>query len=196
MLQKLRDLYSIIHEIMQTLKNIEIDTTAIDPFIAYLTIEKLPDETTKEFEKKISEKDKQYLPTVKDVIDQIQTSMRTLELIQPNEIHTKLLNSQSHRSIKSLHFEKENNDSNSEPSSRSSSVNSNHQTEVKWALCHAFNHSIRKCYKFLSIQKRISTAKRLNLCFNCSILSAIHIIIILFPIRQTLQKRKVKQVHH
>lgn len=136
-LETLRNLYTIIHESTQTFKNIEINTVAIDPFIAYLSIEKLPNETRKELEKKVAGRSKDYLSSIKDVIEQIQTSIRTLELIHPSkdtEFDLKPLSKsqKTHKSIKSLHFTK---DSNSRPTSRASSINSNHQREIKCALC-------------------------------------------------------------
>lgn len=177
-LDTLRNLYSIIHESIQTFKNLEMDTVAIDPFIVHLSIEKLPIETRKEFEKKVAKSSKDYLPSTQDVIDQIQISMRTLELIQSNSLDNQIdlqsKQSKSHKSIKSLYFTKEKSNPNSKPTSRTSSMNSNHQKEIKCALCTA-NHSIRTCSKFLemSIEERISTIKRLELCFNC--LSQFHL---------------------
>lgn len=57
----LQNLYAVIFETQQTLKNLNFQFDAVDPIIAYLAIDKLPPETRKEFEKNAVKK--RDLPT-------------------------------------------------------------------------------------------------------------------------------------
>lgn len=175
----LQNLSTILHETIQSLKNVNVSIENVDPIVAYLVIEKLPPETRKEFEKDAVLN--QNLPSVKDVDDRIQNSLRTLELLESTKAEKTNESQQSkqskekvnHNSIKSFHFSKGKNEAISRPSTRDSSLSSNRENEVKYTSC-SKKHSISVCPNFLamSIYERANRVKSWNLCFNC--LSANH----------------------
>lgn len=181
-IRELQSLSSVLNETNQVLKNVGVDVLACDPILAYVAIEKLSNETRKEFEKSIGQK--QELPTFKDVCDRIQLSIRTLELLNLDEGESgtgrdcspkllKELQSKSQqstrKSIKSLHMTKGKIERATRDSSNQSKSNS-----MKCALC-GDEHSIRSCSSFLALstQERVAKAGELKLCYNC--LSGNHI---------------------
>lgn len=64
---ELQMLSTIVSDTIQGLKNVEIDTSAANAIIAYLSIEKLPLATRKEFDR-LAVQHKE-LPTVDDVLE-------------------------------------------------------------------------------------------------------------------------------
>ncbi|XP_055308629.1 uncharacterized protein LOC129572643, partial [Sitodiplosis mosellana] len=165
---ELQKLATIVNDTIQGLKHIEIDVSAVDPIIAYLAIEKLTPETRKEFEK--SAVQKKELPTVSDVTQRIQQSLRTLELLTSEEKSnttnpSKPFNSDTKKSVKSFHS-KAKSTSSINTESRSSSPKPTKAS--KCVLC-SLGHLIYSCPNFLakSVQERSTDVIRLKLCFNC-----------------------------
>lgn len=79
----LQNLSSVLNETIQSFKNVNVDIEFSDPIIAYLIIEKLPLETRRDFEKDAVRIEN--LPTVNDVNERIQKSLRTLELLESSQ---------------------------------------------------------------------------------------------------------------
>lgn len=164
---ELQMLSAVLHETIQSIKNVGIDAEACDPLIAHLVIERLPTETRREFENSL--KQSQEFPSTEIVNDQIQKSLRILELLESSEMakltdsHSKELNEKA-KTVKSLHFTK----GTLQNTSKLPSSDLNSNFEIKCVLCD-LDHSIRNCSKFLEmpiIEKR-AAVDRLKLCFDC-----------------------------
>lgn len=166
---ELQNLSTIINDKIQGLKHIEIDTSAVEPIITYLAIEKPKPETRKEFEK--SAVQKTQLPTVSDVTQRIHQSLRTLELLTSEEKSnttnpSKPSNSNTKKSVKSFHLRKAKSTTFINTESRSSSPI---PTKVNKCVLCSLEHSIYSCPEFLakSVLERSADVIRLKLCFNC-----------------------------
>lgn len=131
-----------------------------------MIIEKLPLDTRKRFEESMENNRK--IPKTSDVIDRIQASLRTLELLnvdakQQEKGSSKALQSkQTEKAIKSFASTKQ------PESNFDTNPKTGKSSQQSCVLC-TKPHSIRPCPDFLkkAVCERSQTAKDKNLCYNC-----------------------------
>ncbi|XP_055306864.1 uncharacterized protein LOC129571127 [Sitodiplosis mosellana] len=179
---ELQKLATVVNDTIQGLKNVDIVVSAVDSVIAYLAIEKLPLETRKEFERGAVQKEE--LPTVSDVTQRIEQSLRTLELLKTEEKSNQSKpNSETKKSVKLLHMKTKPTQM-TKPENRTSSPKQTNP--MKCPLC-SLEHAVYSCPEFLakSAQERSADVVRLKLCFNC--LSDTHVVIKCLSKRNCMQ---------
>lgn len=135
-------------ECINTLNNLNINTDSWDPIIIFLTVQKLDQETRKDWENFSFKSNSDDLPLWDDLKGFLESKFRTLELVNP--ISTLSLEKTKDRYIKQRSFH-----------TTSSSV--------KTCIICKENHSLCHCKEFskMSITERNNFVKTKNLCFNC-----------------------------
>lgn len=155
----LQYLSAIGQEIMQTFKNIEVKN--IETIIAYLMIDKFSPEIRKEFEKKLST-ETALLPSLDDVENQIQISIRTLESLETGKIQNEMPSKENTKTtVKSFAMTQKR--AYGEKTKNKDEIN-----KMNCSLCHG-QHHIRNCNDFISlpVEEKRTKSEALQLCYNC-----------------------------
>lgn len=135
-------------ECLNSLKNLDINVDSWDPVINFLVVQKMDQESHKEWEEYAYKEETELLPTWSDLTKFLQCRYRTLELISSGL---------REKSVKERSFHV------STVSSASPRL-----SERKCIMCKD-NHTLCHCKEFTNLQpaQRVDYVKTHNLCFNC-----------------------------
>ncbi|XP_026730678.1 uncharacterized protein LOC113495880 [Trichoplusia ni] len=165
---QLKTLLDTTSEIINSLENLKVFTGSWDPIIVFLVVQKLDPESHKEWEQSACSVNPESLSTWKDLREFLESTFRTLELVNPTT---------STRTTKErvLHV----------------STSSNDQKK-SCALCKD-THTLCHCNAFnkMALNERREHVKTNKLCFNC--LAAGHSV---FKCRMPMSCRICKRRHH
>lgn len=143
--KEIRELLDVVQESLETLKNMNVDTTSWDPMLVVLVKRKLPFKTREEWEKQL---EPEQVPTYAELIAFLEKRFRTvesLELVGGN----------------STDADKRN------PTNNINKIKSNHRASCP--ACYDAFHSLMKCEIFLkmSVSNRSAFVNAKSLCRNC-----------------------------
>ncbi|XP_075990232.1 uncharacterized protein LOC142985872 [Anticarsia gemmatalis] len=165
---QLKVLLDTTSEIINSLKNLNVNTDSWDPLIVFLVVQKLDPESHKEWEQAAYSVNSEDLSTWKDLREFLEATFRALELVTP---------ASSTRTTKErvLHV-----------------TTSENEKKKSCVLCKDV-HTLCHCNAFnkMTIEERGEHVKTNKLCFNC--LGAGHSV---FKCRMPMSCRICKRRHH
>lgn len=140
----IRHLLDSTNDMLASIKNLQIDITSWDPFIAYMIIEKLPAESRALWEQGLKPNE---IPTYKVLEEFLQARFRTLEVLSKNTVRNV-----GRREAKSFYV-----------------ANAAENTQYSCSICKNGNHPVRQCPTLLqaSVNSRINMVQDRKLCKNC-----------------------------
>ncbi|XP_069355300.1 uncharacterized protein [Maniola hyperantus] len=140
--QHLKTLLDTTSEVINSLRNQKIDTDSWDPILIYITVQKLDQESHKQWEDFAHKDNVDELPTWEDLSKFLETKFRTLELVAPSS-------SKESKTTKEKVFHVTN--------------------QTKTCVQCKGDHTLGHCKDFLKLSPvdRGLYVKENNICFNC-----------------------------